>query len=272
MHRQVWKMVGLASAISGLGMGCGGPSTNATTTSTSRITAEDYATQTQGDDALDSELAVLESEMERRQLALLPTAPWSAEPLAVGDVPTPLLNAWADADNRAECAPFAPASLGNAEGARARVSDMVEGGWAVEFDRRGMPGMTRTGRGCARCGRGVVGIAGTAMRPEEMGESTAPTFNDGSHVSLELPARRKRTSPPPRSPCPVKAASTKCGRTWAKITSARSSTDCDACVSRSLRSRSTAERSGPERSGRVSFEAPSRALGAALSHARPGDL
>jgi len=122
----------------------------------------------------------------------LPAAPWSAAPLTRGEVPGALLSAWADAENRASCAPIAPAALGAAHDADARVSAIVEGGWAVEFDRRGMPGMREDGESCARCGRGVFGVAGTSMSPDEVdGEGEVgraiDRFADGSRVAMDLP-------------------------------------------------------------------------------------
>ncbi len=123
-------------------------------------------------------------------LSGLPVAPWSVAPLATTAVPGAVLSAWATAENRTVCAPVALATAGEA---RARVSDMIEGGWAVEFDRPGMPGLSANGESCARCGRGTFGIAGTAMSPseiagEEVGDAPAPSFADGSHLEVEPPA------------------------------------------------------------------------------------
>ncbi|HEY8428326.1 MAG TPA: hypothetical protein VIL20_08125 [Sandaracinaceae bacterium] len=127
----------------------------------------------------------------------LPPPPWSEGPIASDRAPAPILMAWARAENRAECAPIAPHRLGAGEGARARVAEL-EGGWAVEFDRPGMPGLTRDGRICDRCGRGVFGIAGTAMTPEELaGEESdvpPPTFADGSSLTIEPPAEGEQVA------------------------------------------------------------------------------
>jgi hypothetical protein len=123
----------------------------------------------------------------------LPPSPWSDERLGSNEVPPPILLAWSRADNREICAPIAPRDLGAGAGARARVSDF-EGGWAVEFDRRGAPGISRNGQTCTRCGRGMFGIAGTNLTPEDLvgEESNAdvpePSFADGSHLQLEPPA------------------------------------------------------------------------------------
>jgi hypothetical protein len=121
----------------------------------------------------------------------LPVAPWADAPLATREVPRPLMSAWERAANRDWCAPIAPRSFGAASGARARTSEL-EGGWAVEFDQRGMPGVARDGATCATCGRGVFGIAGTGMTPEELidvdSDAAAPaaSFRDGSHAELEV--------------------------------------------------------------------------------------
>ncbi len=122
-------------------------------------------------------------------IATLPSAPWSEQPVPATDAPRPLLVAWAAADNREQCAPLAARSLGRGDGARARAGDL-DGGWALEFDRRGAPGIARDGSVCERCGRATFGIAGTAMTPEELAElehgSEAPTpsFRDGSYAEV----------------------------------------------------------------------------------------
>ncbi len=112
-------------------------------------------------------------------------APWSAEPVATGDAPSELLAAWREADNREQCAPLAPTSY--LEGARIRRADYA-GGWAVEFDKQGMPGMTRNGRACTDCGRGAYGIAGTAIEvdDEDPMEAEERTLADGSRVRYEV--------------------------------------------------------------------------------------
>jgi hypothetical protein len=119
----------------------------------------------------------------------LPPSPWSDAPLASDAVPAPILRAWANAENRGQCAPIAPVALGAGEGARARISEL-EGGWAVEFDRRGLPGMNAEGEPCERCGRAVFGIAGTNLTVEDLaGEGELPpSFADGSQLLVEPPA------------------------------------------------------------------------------------
>jgi len=139
------------------------------------------------------EASMLPDAAEEMDLSGLPASPWSAQPLSTEHVPGALLNAWAAAENRGVCAPITVAAMGEAEGAQARVSGMVEGGWAVEFDHRGMPGLRPSGDACASCGRGVFGIAGTTMSPDSLvGEGTYegpdPSFADGSHLEVEAPA------------------------------------------------------------------------------------
>ncbi len=151
--------------------------------------------------ALDSsgDEVAMEEVIASMDLSGLPAAPWSVEPMATDAVPGALLSAWAAADNRGVCAPIALASMGAADGARARVSGMVEGGWAIEFDRSGLPGLQASGDTCARCGRGVFGIAGTSMSPDALvGEGALeipePSFADGSHLEVEAPADGERVA------------------------------------------------------------------------------
>ncbi|MGE0788581.1 MAG: hypothetical protein AB7S26_23120 [Sandaracinaceae bacterium] len=123
----------------------------------------------------------------------LPSAPWATPPIASEAAPGAVLAAWRDAENRSVCAPIAPIATGAADGAEARVSTLIEGGWAVEFDRRGMPGMSERGAECRRCGRGVFGVAGTRMSPDELvmeesADESGPTFADGSQLVVDPPA------------------------------------------------------------------------------------
>lgn len=148
------------------------------------------ALETAGDEA-----AFAMESAPRVDLTGLPAAPWAAAPLPTDAVPGALLRAWATADNRAVCAPIALATAGEA---RARVSEMIEGGWAVEFDQAGSPGIGESGDTCARCGRGTFGIAGTAMEPDglagEDADAMAPSFADGSHLAVEPPAEGEQVA------------------------------------------------------------------------------
>ncbi len=137
-------------------------------------------------DVIDATAAVDAADLEG-----LPAAPWSEGTVDSSAAPGAVLAAWSRAENRTSCAPLVATAPGAAEGAEARVSELIEGGWAVEFDRRGMPGMSPRGAPCARCGRGVFGIAGTEMDPDELAgeaDAPAPTFADGSHLEVEGPA------------------------------------------------------------------------------------
>ncbi len=119
----------------------------------------------------------------------LPVAPWAGPHLSANEAPRPLLAAWESAENRDSCAPIASSSLGVASGARARTSEL-SGGWLVELDRPGLPGIDRQGRECDTCGRSVVGIAGTSVSPEALlvgdDDTLAPTYSDGSHAETEF--------------------------------------------------------------------------------------
>ena len=124
-------------------------------------------------------------------VSTLPAAPWASERIALTEAPASIVRAWESAENRGTCAPIAPRDFGAAAGARARVTEL-HGGWAVEFDRRGLPGVGRDGEPCDTCGRGVFGIAGTSLTPEDLvaydsGESAPlPTYSDGSYAELEM--------------------------------------------------------------------------------------
>lgn len=122
--------------------------------------------------------------------AALPPAPWTDAPLAANEAPAPLMASWRRADNRTWCAPIAPRALGAGQGARPRRGTGIEGGWSVEFDRPGSPGLALDGRTCAHCGRAAFGIVGAAMSPDEAmpPEADAPSFQDGSRAQYEAPA------------------------------------------------------------------------------------
>ncbi|HSJ08807.1 MAG TPA: hypothetical protein VK928_02810 [Longimicrobiales bacterium] len=81
-----------------------------------------------------------------------PAAPWSAARIAASAAPAPLLPEWRSAENRATCAPLAPASLGAYPNAVARAATF-SGGWAVAWD---LPEL-----------RSAFGVAGTGSVPDE---------------------------------------------------------------------------------------------------------
>jgi hypothetical protein len=58
---------------------------------------------------------------------------WGYPALAANEVPSAYLEEWAKAENRATCAPIAPAALGAGEGATPRAATF-SGGWAVAYD------------------------------------------------------------------------------------------------------------------------------------------
>lgn len=114
-------------------------------------------------------------------------APWSAEHLAQPAAPRALLQAWRRAENHGWCAPLAPTTLGAGEGARAR-SGAYAGGWSLEFDKRGVAGMTARGDVCETCGRGAFGVAGTAMSTDEAEDlvgATATVLADGGRIDVQ---------------------------------------------------------------------------------------
>jgi hypothetical protein len=80
--------------------------------------------------------------------AELPPAPWSNPALAAAAVPPVYLAEWRRAENRAQCALIAPASLGEGEGAVPRRANFG-GGWAVAYD---LPQL-----------RSAFGVAGTGL-------------------------------------------------------------------------------------------------------------
>jgi hypothetical protein len=90
----------------------------------------------------------------------LPDAPWSAPALAPASVPPVFLDVWRAAENRNRCALLVPTSLGQGAGATSRKATF-SGGWAVAFDKPGLPGTDSRGNPCATCGRSAFGIAGT---------------------------------------------------------------------------------------------------------------
>ena len=113
------------------------------------------------------------------QLAGLPDAPWANDPIAMGAAPEAVMSAWAAAENREWCAPLVPA------GVTAARASALDGGWAIEIDQRGAPGIREDGQSCRRCGRAAFGIAGTSMPVDSLNDmetdaAPSPTYADGS--------------------------------------------------------------------------------------------
>lgn len=98
----------------------------------------------------------------------LGAAPWSGARLAPDAVPAALLEEWRNAENRATCAPLAPASLGVWSAAQPRAATF-SGGWAVAWD---LPEV-----------RSAFGVAGTGVRASEPAYADWPyriEWTDGS--------------------------------------------------------------------------------------------
>lgn len=116
---------------------------------------------------------------ENDELAVLPEAPWSGALVPADNLPEAVATALEGAENRSWCAPMVPASAG--EPARAAT---LAGGWSLEFDQRGAPGVRANGSSCARCGRASFGVAGTSMGTDEAvdfdADAPVAMFNDGS--------------------------------------------------------------------------------------------
>jgi hypothetical protein len=140
--------------------------------------------------------------------ASLPDAPWQRERIAQTTVPAELVDAWQRSDNRDWCAPVAPQALA---GSSARRAD-YEGGWAIEFDREGLPGVARNGQACESCGRGAFGVAGTAVRvdDEDPTEAEERAFRDGSRVRLETQYDEESAESPTANVATIKIAGQDC--------------------------------------------------------------
>jgi hypothetical protein len=118
--------------------------------------------------------------------------PWLEMPVSQSQAPRVLMVAWEKAKNRSDCSPLAPESLGEGEGGKPRRANF-SGGWAVAYDKPGLPGRLRSGEPCKDCGRGVFGIAGTATEikgPDELDASNAlpleRRWSDGSRADYGL--------------------------------------------------------------------------------------
>lgn len=108
-------------------------------------------------------------------------APWSAAPTAA--VPKIFRAEWRKAKNRGTCALLVPTELGAGAGATPRKANFY-GGWAVAFDKKGLPGTLPSGEDCATCGRGVFGIAGAGVSKDLTGPDwpNHVRWADGSHA------------------------------------------------------------------------------------------
>lgn len=97
-----------------------------------------------------------------------PPAPWSAAPLSAAQTPPVFIEQWQAAENRATCAPIAPADLGAGAGATPRAAEFA-GGWGVAYDQPSL--------------RSAFGVAGAGVAAEGPGYDEWPrrrTWADGS--------------------------------------------------------------------------------------------
>lgn len=108
-------------------------------------------------------------------------APWAADKLAGKSVPRVFLREHKRAENRESCPLLVPTDLGAGEGAKPRRANF-HGGWAVAYDKKGLPGTRPSGESCADCGRGVFGIAGAGVSKGGGGPAWPSTivWSDGS--------------------------------------------------------------------------------------------
>lgn len=107
----------------------------------------------------------------------LAAAPWSSAPLAQSQIPAVLVAEWSKAENKSTCAALAPDTLGTeGSGATARRANF-SGGWAVAWDKPGLPGTTGGGDPCTNCGRSAFGVAGTGSTGDPPEQVKALTNN-----------------------------------------------------------------------------------------------
>lgn len=118
--------------------------------------------------------------------------PWLDPPVPQSQTPRVLMVAWEKAKNRSDCSPLVPDSLGEGDGGKPRRANF-SGGWAVAYDKAGLPGRLRSGEPCKDCGRGAFGIAGTGTEiasSDELDPSNALTlerrWSDGSRADYGL--------------------------------------------------------------------------------------
>jgi hypothetical protein len=109
-------------------------------------------------------------------------APWTGPKLAASDDPV-IVAEWKKAQNKRTCAAMSFAEGGDAAaGAKPRKATFA-GGWAVAWDKKGLPGTDAKGNPCPTCGRSVYGIAGTGGDAANAPMDNFPfqmTFSDGS--------------------------------------------------------------------------------------------
>jgi hypothetical protein len=84
------------------------------------------------------------------------------EPVARRTVPKIYLTVHSKAENKSTCPLLVLTGLGDGTGAKPRKATF-SGGWAVAYDKAGLPGKDASGGACATCGRSAFGIAGTGV-------------------------------------------------------------------------------------------------------------
>jgi len=89
-------------------------------------------------------------------------APWAADRIAKKEVPRVFLTEHRKAENRAGCPLLVPTDLGAGAGAKPRRASF-HGGWAVAYDKKGLPGTKSSGDDCDDCGRSAFGVAGAGV-------------------------------------------------------------------------------------------------------------
>ncbi len=184
------KLLALATVF---GLGCGStvptqvattpnahPETNVEQSSGDVLVADfdsDLVPVTVEDTTLDAPEGELPS-FNARRLRRLPVAPWTEGTVAAADVDDSTMQTWAAAGNREWCSPLVVAGESHA-----RATDL-EGGWTLEFDAPGAPGMNAEGETCADCGHASFGVAGTSLGVSDAMPEPAPAFADGSVAEI----------------------------------------------------------------------------------------
>jgi hypothetical protein len=108
--------------------------------------------------------------------------PWSAARVELAALPPVYLGEWQRAGNRGRCPLLVATDLGAGGGAIPRRADFGTG-WAVAYDREGLPGTSAAGAACGDCGRSVFGVAGTAASPGgAAARDKLVTWSDGSRL------------------------------------------------------------------------------------------
>ena len=110
-----------------------------------------------------------------------PVIEWG-DPVAKSAVPKIYRTVHAKADNRATCPLLVLTDLGDGDGAKPRKANFA-GGWAVAYDKPGLPGTAASGESCADCGRSAFGIAGAGVSARDGGGPEWPNharWDDGS--------------------------------------------------------------------------------------------